>query len=182
MRRYWMPSFALAVAVTAVAIAAVQSGLQVGERAGSFNVKDITGPNSGKTLCYRCFYGSRPCVTIFGREVTDNLATLVKQVDEQVDKNQDKYMCAFFVLLAEDKDAAAGKLRELAKKRDIKNAPLTVFDDVGGPPEYKIAKDAEVTVLFLRKDAVAANHSFGKGQLDKKVIDAIVADTSKILE
>jgi len=181
MLRYWMPSIALAVAVTGMAIAAVQSGLQVGERAGSFNVKDITGPNKGKTLCYRCYYGSRPCVAIFGREITDNLAALVKQVDEQVDKNQDKYMCAFFVLLAEDKDAA-GKLQELAKKQKIKNVPLTVFDDAGGPPEYKIAKDAEVTVLLLRKDAVTVNHSFGKGQLDKKGIDAIVADTSKILE
>jgi hypothetical protein len=182
MPRNLMPSFALALAVAGVAIAAVQSGLQVGERAGSFNVKDVTGPNSGKTLCYRCFYGSRPCVAIFSREITDNLASLVKQVDEQVDKNQDKYMCAFFVLLAEDKDAAAGKLQELAKKHDIKNVPLTVFDDAGGPPEYKIAKDAEVTVLLLRKDAVAANHSFGKGQLDKKGIDGIVADTSKVLE
>jgi len=90
-------------------------------------------------------------------------------------------MCAFFVLLADDKDAAAGKLQELAKKHDIKNVPLTV-DDAGGPPEYKIAKEADVTVLLLRKDAVAANYSFGKGQLDKKGINAIVADTSKILE
>jgi len=90
MRRYLMPLFALALAITGVAIAAVQSGLQVGERAGSFNVKDITGPNQGKTLCYRCYYGSRPCVTIFSREITDSVASLVKQVDEQVDKNQDK--------------------------------------------------------------------------------------------
>ena len=54
MRRIWMPSIAVAVAVAGVAIAAgVQSGLQVGEHAGAFNVKDITGPNKGKSLCYR---------------------------------------------------------------------------------------------------------------------------------
>lgn len=182
MRRYLMPSFALAVAVTGVAIAAAQSGLQVGDRAGSFNVKDITGPNKGKFLCYRCAYGSRPCVAIFAREITNNVASLVKQVDEQVGKNQDKYMCAFFVLLAEDEDAAAGKLEELAKKHDIKNVPLTVFDGAAGPPDYKIAKEAEVTVLLLWKDAVSANHTFGKGELEKKGIDAIVADTSKILK
>lgn len=29
------------------------SGLQVGEHAGAYNVKDITGPNKGKSLCYR---------------------------------------------------------------------------------------------------------------------------------
>jgi hypothetical protein len=49
-----MPSIALAVAVAGVAIAAdLQSGLKVGEHAGAFNVKDITGPNKGKSLCYR---------------------------------------------------------------------------------------------------------------------------------
>ena len=32
---------------------AVQSGLQVGDSAGAFDVDDVTGPNKGKTLCYR---------------------------------------------------------------------------------------------------------------------------------
>jgi len=32
---------------------AVDSGLDVGAPAGAFNVDDITGPNKGKTLCYR---------------------------------------------------------------------------------------------------------------------------------
>ena len=31
----------------------VQSGLKVGESVNPFNVDDITGPNKGKTLCYR---------------------------------------------------------------------------------------------------------------------------------
>lgn len=31
----------------------LKSGLQVGEHAGPFNVQDITGPNKGKSLCYR---------------------------------------------------------------------------------------------------------------------------------
>lgn len=33
--------------------AELTSGLQVGESAGAYNVKDITGPNKGKSLCYR---------------------------------------------------------------------------------------------------------------------------------
>ncbi len=32
---------------------AVQSGLKPGESVNAFNVDDITGPNKGKTLCYR---------------------------------------------------------------------------------------------------------------------------------
>ena len=30
-----------------------QSGLQKGEKAGYYVVTDCTGPNAGKTLCYR---------------------------------------------------------------------------------------------------------------------------------
>lgn len=32
---------------------AVQSGLKPGELVHPFNVDDVTGPNKGKTLCYR---------------------------------------------------------------------------------------------------------------------------------
>jgi hypothetical protein len=44
----------LCVAAGAVALAEdLKSGLQLGEHAGAYNVKDITGPNKGKSLCYR---------------------------------------------------------------------------------------------------------------------------------
>lgn len=38
---------------TTCAADAPRSGLQVGENAPAFDVRDITGPNKGKTLCYR---------------------------------------------------------------------------------------------------------------------------------
>ncbi len=55
MRKLVLPSVALLIAsMSAVAAAGdVQSGLQPGDSAGAFNVKDITGPNKGKSLCYR---------------------------------------------------------------------------------------------------------------------------------
>jgi hypothetical protein len=43
-----------ALAFAGVAVAAeLKSGLQVGESVGPFNVIDCSGPNEGKTLCYR---------------------------------------------------------------------------------------------------------------------------------
>ena len=38
---------------TAIAGDTPKSGLQVGEFATPFDVQDITGPNKGRTLCYR---------------------------------------------------------------------------------------------------------------------------------
>jgi len=55
MRRLVASSAALLVAAVGVAIAAeeLKSGLQVGDSATPFNVRDITGPAKGQTLCYR---------------------------------------------------------------------------------------------------------------------------------
>ena len=121
-------------------------------------------------------------MSIFAREITDDLASLVKQVDEQVGKNGSKDMKAFFVLLAEDADAAAPKLEKLAKDQGIKNVPLTVFDGESGPGSYKIAKEADVTVMMWKGLKVKANHAFKKGELNKKGVEATVADVPKILE
>lgn len=55
MKSFVVPSVALAaLAMGAVALAAeIKSGLQVGEAAGAYNVKDCTGPAAGTSLCYR---------------------------------------------------------------------------------------------------------------------------------
>ena len=54
MHRLLVPTIVAFAAFAGAAVAAdLQSGLQVGEAAGVFNVKDITGPNKGKSLCYR---------------------------------------------------------------------------------------------------------------------------------
>jgi hypothetical protein len=43
----------IVVVGTSLAGDAVQSGLKPGESVNAFLVDDITGPNKGKTLCYR---------------------------------------------------------------------------------------------------------------------------------
>ncbi len=172
----------VAVAALTVWAAELESGLKVGEAPGAYNVKDITGPNKGKSLCYRCNYGARPVVNVFAREVNDELAKLIKEVDGVVEKNKDKKMAAFLVVLAEDADELAPKLEAMAKKNGIKNVPLTIFDGESGPGDYNIAKDADVTVLMWNKSEVKANTALAKGKLDDKSIKAIIADTETILK
>ena len=54
MHRILIPSLAVAIAIGGAVLAAdLKSGLQPGDPAGPFNVKDITGPNKGTSLCYR---------------------------------------------------------------------------------------------------------------------------------
>jgi len=54
MMRLVVPSLALlAMSVGTMAAGAdLKSGLEVGKRAGAFQVKDCTGPSKGKSLCF----------------------------------------------------------------------------------------------------------------------------------
>lgn len=182
------PWFVLFVAVLCATAGAdllaedFKSGLQPGEHAGYYEVKDITGPGQGNSLCYRCAFGERPVINIFVREITDDVARLVKQVDEVVERNRDQKLAAFLVVLTEDADRVAPQLQKLAKEHGIKNTPLTIFDGAAGPDRYKIAKEADLTVLMWHEHDVKVNFALKKGKLDGETRRKIVADTRKILK
>ena len=183
MCKVFLPALALLLACNVSASAAdVKSGLKKGAFVGAFNVKDITGPSKGESLCYRCQFAGRPVVAIFTRTLDANVTSLIKKIDAQVAKNGDKSLRAFVVLLTDEPDAAELKLVALAKKNNIKNVPLTIFDGIAGPPSYKLQKDAQVTILMWNKHHVVSNHAFIKGKLDKKAVKAVAGATKKILE
>ncbi|NQV25974.1 MAG: hypothetical protein HQ518_16565 [Rhodopirellula sp.] len=185
MNKLLAASLALAVtATTAVGFAAdeVKSGLQPQEKAGFFLVKDVTGPNKDKSLCYRCKFGGRPVAAIFTREINDELAGLVKKLDDAVDKNKEKQLQSFVILLTNDPDADEKKLEALAKKHELKSVPLTMFDGVTGPETYKISKDAETTVLLWKGLTVQSNHAYAKGKFNKDSTAAVMKDLDKIIQ
>lgn len=161
----------------------LESGLKVGVSPGAFNVKDVTGPNKGRSLCYRCQFGGSGVVNIQARNITPELTSLVKEIDGLVDgaDNRKGKNKAFVVLLTDDPDAAKPKLEKLASENGIKNTPLTIFDGVAGPRGYEIAKEAEVTVMIWNKQKVKVNHAFKSGKLDKTAIAKIVAEAKKAL-
>jgi len=120
-------------------------------------------------------------VCVFTRTLSDDLASLVKQIDAEVEKNESQKMAAFVVLLSDHPDTEDAKLKALAKDHKIENVPLTVFRDSKGPENYKISPEAEVTVLMWRERSVKVNHAFAKGKFDKNAVKRVVAETPKIL-
>ena len=182
MRKLIAFSVAAVLAATSMVSADdVKSGLEPGSFVGAFQVRDITGPRKGKSLCYRCAYSGRPVVSIFARDVNDELVDLIKQVDKKVGDNADKEMRAFVILLTDDPDEAATKLKKVAETAKVKNVPLTVFDGQAGPPSYKITKDADVNVMMWVGGKVKVNEAFGKGKLAKKSVASVVKKSDKIL-
>ena len=171
----------VALALVTMSSMALAEGLEVGEGVGAFYVKDVTGPKAGEKLCYRCSYGSRPVVSIFAREMNDNVASLVKQVDSTVGENESKKMAAFVVLLTDKPEAKEAELKKIASKQGIKKTPLTTFDGLEGPSSYKIAKDAEVTVMMWVDGKLKVNEELKASDLSKDKITSIVGQTKTIL-
>jgi hypothetical protein len=117
---------------------------------------------------------------VFARDVSKPLADLIKKIDAATGEHQDKSMGSFVVFLNDAEDLP-NKVKELAEKESIKNTILSI-DNPAGPKNYKVSKDADVTVVLYTNHTAKANFAFRKGDLTDKEIDQIVSDISKILE
>jgi len=94
-------------------------------------------------------------VVVFSQKADDNIATVIKAVD-QVQKNNDKLGT---VLVGVSGVEAA----DLEKLQDVNKltTPLTIAVDKDGPKAWKLNKDAAVTVLvYKRGGAIHQNFAF----------------------
>lgn len=158
----------------------VKSGPQAGEKlAGPFHPLNVTGASAGSKHCLYCDNGDNPVAMIFAREVSPALTTLIKKIDAVNEKNKDN-MGSFVVFLGE-KEGLEKDLKKLAEDTGIKTTVLAI-DNPAGPEGYKVAKDADITVVLYLERTVKSNHAFAKGGLNDKAVEAIVAELPKILK
>jgi hypothetical protein len=116
---------------------------------------------------------------IFAREISDNLTSLVKKIDMATAEHEKQRMGSFVVFMS-DEEGLKDKIKGLSEKEGLKNIVLTI-DNVAGPKNYKVAKDAEVTVVLYDKRKVESNFAFRKGELTSEAVAKVVADLKKIV-
>ena len=183
-------AYAMAAVVfgAAIATAEVTSGPQVGEIVGAFTVTKVTGnPDDGvadgRNLCYRCKMGQRPVVMVFARSADEKLAKLLKKIEEEVEEHQAEKLASFVNMIGTDAESLKKAAAEFATTHGIKRIAFVVPDDAkNGPPDLKIAPDAEVTVICYRGGKVQANHAFAKGSLSDEKIAAVVKASCKLVD
>jgi hypothetical protein len=159
---------------------AVKSGPQVNDDVpGPFHPVNVTGAKAGKKNCLYCQNGANPVAVVFAREVTPEVTKLIKKLDQCTAKNDECKMGSYVVFLC-DKEGLEKDLKALAEKEKLEKIILSI-DNPAGPEDYKISKDAEVTVLLYTKHIVKSNHAFKKGELKDRDIEAIVKEVPKIL-
>ena len=94
-------------------------------------------------------------VLIFSQKADDNLASLVKAVDE-VQKSNSK----LGTVVVGVSGVEASDLEKLQETHKL-TTPLTIAKAADGPPAYKLNKEAAVTVLVYKKGGtIAKNFAF----------------------
>ena len=171
-----------AIVAQSIAGESLKSGPQVGEvaRPKPFFPLNLNGPTPDKKECLVCRNGNNPVAMIFARDTSDQLTSLITKLDTETVKNADKKMGSF-AIFCNDAEGLDTKLKGLAKTQNLKSFVLAI-DNPTGPEPYKIAKDADVTVVLYNKSKVIANYSFKKGELKSADVEKIVSDVSKIVK
>lgn len=177
-RRFACLVFGLALsAVWAAAEAPCVSGLKPGQRPGPYSAVVSVGAQRGMSHCYICETENRPAVVVFARSFSDPLGKLVRGLDKALLDHKASDLRAWVTFLHTDQSAFDPQVVAWAKKQAVRNVPLAVFEDRDGPPSYRLARDADVTVLLFVKRKVVRNFAFRAGDLT----DARAAEVLKAL-
>ncbi len=119
---------------------------------------------------------------IFARKADDALAGLVKEVGKAIEKNGDKKLSTFVMLLGEDNEKLKADAKKFVESNKITNVPVTVpVEFENGPADFGVSPKAEVTVTMYTGLKVAASHAFAAGKLNADGVKKVAADLPKIL-
>lgn len=166
----------MVLASTALAAEPVTSGVPLGQRPGPYSFLVATGPQRGQPTCYICEQDKKPTVVVFARTLNDSLGKLLAGLDRASLARKESGFKAWMTLLAETADLDG--LAKWSQKQGLGAVPVGAFEDVDGPPAYKLNRDADVTILVFVNKKVTANFALRSGELT----DAKVAEVLKSLD
>ncbi|MCI0458001.1 MAG: hypothetical protein L0Z62_13640 [Gemmataceae bacterium] len=160
----------------------VRSGLTPGLRPGPYSALVSVGPQRGQQHCFICEAEDRPVVIVFARHLSEPLGKLANRIDKAVSEHKGAELRAWMTFLAEDHTALDAKVVQWARTHAVGNVPVAIFEDVGGPPSYRLARDADVTVLLSVRQRVVANFAFRAGELNEQRIAEVLKALPLILK
>jgi hypothetical protein len=158
------------------------SGTPVGKRPGPYSFLVATGPQRGQQTCYICeqHEGGKPAAVVFAKSLSDPLGKLMAKLEAARPAKNDPGYKTWLTHTTATADLDA--LAKWAQTNGLKGVPVGAYEDADGPPAYKLAKDADVTVLLFVKERVVANFAFRNGELDDKAIETLMKSVPKLFE
>lgn len=170
----------LLVGGLASAQAPIRSGPQPKEDIpGAFRPLNINGKYANEPHCLVCENGLHPVVMIFAHDLSDPLVNLIAKVETEAVKHRKQSLGAFVVFL-KDGEAFRKDLEQVAKTRQLRHTILSI-EDPAVLSDFKLAKNADVTVVLYTESVVRVNYAFQRGMLNDRAIEKILGDIPKIL-
>lgn len=120
-------------------------------------------------------------MVVFSRSLSEPLGKLVRGLDEAGDKKTRPYG-AWVTFLSDDQPTLDPKVVQWGQQHGIRHVPLGIFEDAAGPTSYRLARDADVTVLLFTKQKVTANFAFRSGELTEAKVAEILKAVPGILK
>ena len=142
-----------------------RSGPQAGERCGPYSFLVATGTFRGQPHCFVCDQADKPAVIVFARQPSDELGQFLVELDKALPAHKAAGLAAWVTFLSAGDPALEPRVAAWGRQLGLRAVPLGVFDDPDGPPSYRLTRAAAVTVLWVNKGKVVANHAFKEGEL-----------------
>ena len=170
----------LVAGVVCLAAEPAVSGLKPGQRPGPYSSLVSVGEARGTSHCFICETADRPAVIVLARRLSDPLGKLARGLDKALLDHKDAQLRAWVTFLSDDQTTLDSKVVDWSKSQSLRRVPLSVFEDVVGPPSYLLGRDTDVTVLLSIKRKVVRNFAFRAGELDDERITEILKAVPEI--
>jgi hypothetical protein len=153
-----------------------RSGLEPGQRPGPYSFVLATGKERGKSFCYICDTANRPAVIVFARTPNDALGKLAAGLDKVVTDHKAAELRSWVTFLSDESKDLEDKVVKWGRTHGLRGIDVGIFEDADGPPSYKLARDADVTVILYVKRKVIADFAFRVDELtDERVTEVLKA-------
>jgi len=159
----------------------VKSGPQTGEALpGAFEPFNITGPAAGEESCLYCRFGKDPTVMVFARSQSEGLTKLIGKIEKAVVANKAASLGSAVIYL-DTADGIKSSAKKIAEDGKIKETILACIKPADIEEDYKLTKEADVTILLYTNRKVQVNVTFKAGELTEAAAEKVIADLPKIL-
>lgn len=152
----------------------VSSGPTVGEKPAPYSFVVSTGTRRGQLHCFVCEAAEKPFIIFFARQPTDATGELAHRCEAVIREMPSRDARGWVTFLQPDQSAFDNRALQFGRKHKLGTMATGVFEDIVGPPDYKIAADAELTIVMARGEKVIRSMAFATNGLDKTNADGVI--------
>ncbi|MFQ5732928.1 MAG: hypothetical protein ACE5KM_13390 [Planctomycetaceae bacterium] len=151
------------------------SGPQPGERLTPFQVVQVTGPQSAKTVTLAGPKTKGPTMMVFLHKLTEPAIGLMITLEWYAHKQ--KGLTSHFIMLTKDKSKTEAQAKRWWRRPFFARSPMCISPDgEEGPGKYGLNRNAHMTVLIAKDNTVVDNFALlGPNNTDAPKVLAALA-------